>query len=452
MRRDFAPWNMSRSTRNFQCIPKSGETDADSTSANSLFLVIAGFYPSMAARLPRESSKSRRQASKKVVRKSGKEELGSKGSRAGLESLAMSCIVSDREGDWIARIGTYGSDGSGRLPRTIDLAELAVAVGALPEVKKEELLLKALFRPSMSVELVNSSGLVRNSSYIVLESNPFLEESPATDLEVSVDSLLETPGSTPATGSTPNLVGQSVGNSILSVSASANLVETLPDLLSSTQFPIPSIWDMLPQQNQVDRVLTLRLLLSLKFSEISLVPKYLSLFGASKAGYLLSVLAELALFYSLRSQLVIKMMLASAKIDLPIQTKGIGLVLSVPDTRQGQDQNYVQALFFGDLSVKEKATKVVVTVYAMILYDVLDCIHWNGTYWKSGYGFPVFSKLTESWALPWEFRLGFDVHSARSILRTPGMESIFVSGSNYFEERRKASFSLAFDGRDGTVK
>ncbi|CAL0314963.1 unnamed protein product [Lupinus luteus] len=74
----------------------------------------------MAARLPRESSKSRRQASKKVVRKSGKEELGSKGSRAG------------------------------RLPRTIDLAELAVAVGALPEVKKEELLLKALFRPSMS--------------------------------------------------------------------------------------------------------------------------------------------------------------------------------------------------------------------------------------------------------------------------------------------------------------
>ncbi|CAL0314962.1 hypothetical protein Lalb_Chr00c29g0408301 (mitochondrion) [Lupinus albus] len=44
------------------------------------------------------------------------------------------------------------------------------------------------------------------------------------------------------------------------------------------------------------------------------------------------------------------MMLASAKIDLPIQTKGIGLVLSVPDTRQGQDQNYVQALFFGDLS------------------------------------------------------------------------------------------------------
>ncbi|CAL0314961.1 unnamed protein product [Lupinus luteus] len=50
----------------------------------------------------------------------------------------------------------------------------------------------------------------------------------------------------------------------------------------------------------------------------------------------------------------------------------------------------------------------------------------------------------------WEFRLGFDVHSARSILRTPGMESIFVSGSNYFEERRKASFSLAFDGRDGT--
>ncbi|KAK7313239.1 hypothetical protein VNO77_37826 [Canavalia gladiata] len=38
----------------------------------------------------------------------------------------------------------------GRLPRTIDLAELAVAVDALPEVKKEELLLKALFRPSMS--------------------------------------------------------------------------------------------------------------------------------------------------------------------------------------------------------------------------------------------------------------------------------------------------------------
>lgn len=73
---------------------------------------------------------------------------------------------------------------------------------------------------------------------------------------------------------------------------------------------------------------------------------------------LLSVLAELALFYSLRSQLVIKMMLASAKIDLPIPNelgfslpvdsevapKGIGFLLSVPDTRQGQDQNYVQAL------------------------------------------------------------------------------------------------------------
>ena len=29
-------------------------------------------------------------------------------------SYAMSCIVSDREGDLIARIGTYGSDGSGR--------------------------------------------------------------------------------------------------------------------------------------------------------------------------------------------------------------------------------------------------------------------------------------------------------------------------------------------------
>lgn len=52
------------------------------------------------------------------------------------------------------------------------------------------------------------------------------------------------------------------------------------------------------------------------------------------------------------------MMLASAKIDLPIPNelgfslpvdsevapKGIGFVLSVPDTRQGQDQNYVQAL------------------------------------------------------------------------------------------------------------
>ncbi|CAL0332799.1 unnamed protein product [Lupinus luteus] len=60
-------------------LPSIGETDADSTSANSLFLVIAGFYPSMEAQLPRESSKSRRQASNKVVRKSGKEELGSKG-------------------------------------------------------------------------------------------------------------------------------------------------------------------------------------------------------------------------------------------------------------------------------------------------------------------------------------------------------------------------------------
>ncbi|KAK9082376.1 hypothetical protein Syun_031979 [Stephania yunnanensis] len=164
----------------------------------------------------------------------------------------------------------------------------------------------------------------------------FLEESPAADLEVSVDSLLVTPGSTPATGSTPNLVGQSVGNSRLCVSASANLKESdnsLPEnrlfsslslLLSIESSPSPnrlsgnssrpsveypilsysfSIWDMLPQQNHVDRVLTLRLLLSLKLNEISLVPKYLSLFGASKAGYLLSVLAELALFYSLRSQL-----------------------------------------------------------------------------------------------------------------------------------------------------
>ncbi|KAL2252717.1 UNVERIFIED_CONTAM: hypothetical protein Sindi_0066400, partial [Sesamum indicum] len=49
------------------------------------------------------------------------------------------------------------------------------------------------------------------------------EESPVANLEVSVDSMLVTPGSTPATGSTPNLVDQSVGNSILSVSASANL-------------------------------------------------------------------------------------------------------------------------------------------------------------------------------------------------------------------------------------
>ncbi|KAF1882854.1 hypothetical protein Lal_00003035 [Lupinus albus] len=81
------------------------------------------------------------------------------------------------------------------------------------------------------------------------------------------------------------------------------------------------------------------------------------------------------------------------------------------------------------------------------IVEVIGRLHF-----RSGYGFPAFSKLTESWALPWEFRLGFDVHSARSILRTPGMESIFVSGSNYFEERRKASFSLAFDGRDGTVK
>lgn len=66
------------------------------------------------------------------------------------------------------------------------------------------------------------------------------------------------------------------------------------------------------------------------------------------------------MFYSLRSQLVIKMMLASAKIDLPIQNelgfslpvdldsevapKGIGLVSCVPDRRQGQDPNLVQAL------------------------------------------------------------------------------------------------------------
>ncbi|OMP12533.1 GTPase obg [Corchorus olitorius] len=51
----------------------------------------------------------------------------------------------------------------------------------------------------------------------------------AADLEVSVDSLLVTQGSTPATGSTPNLVGQSVGNSILCVSASANLVSASSD-------------------------------------------------------------------------------------------------------------------------------------------------------------------------------------------------------------------------------